>query len=187
MDLEHTICNVIKEKYEFPLMELKEKTGLNFHELFYLLGKLTADGKVTLSVRANAETDYAYQSRHEYLFHRFMDLTAKYLPQERNINFYASKLCITPKYLSYIVKQASGKTPTILIKEKVMDEIKYRLCHTQATIKEITYALNFPNPSFFGKYFKAETGISPAAYRTKYAKNPNQQSSATASVNKSYK
>ena len=115
------------------------------------------------------------------------NLTAKYLPQERNINFYASKLCITPKYLSYIVKQASGKTPTILIKEKVMDEIKYRLCHTQATIKEITYALNFPNPSFFGKYFKAETGISPAAYRTKYAKNPNQQSSATASVHKSYK
>lgn len=165
MDLEDTIYNIIKEKYEFPLMELKERTGLNIQDLFYLLGKLAADEKVTLSVKTNVETNYTYLSRYEYLFHRFIDLTAKYLPKERNINFYASKLCITPKYLSYVVKQASGHTPAAFIKEKVIKEIKYQLCHSQSTIKEITYALNFPNPSFLGKYFKAETGISPAAYR----------------------
>ena len=162
---EQELWEAIKGKCCFSLGELKEKTGLDFTELFPMVGRLAMDGKVVLSVSVNAESNYVHQSRNEYLFARFMELVSTYLSVERSISFYASKLCISPKYLTSVVKQVSGKTPTTLIREKVMDEIKYKLCCTQSTIKEIAYGLNFPNLSFFGKYFKAETGVSPSVYR----------------------
>lgn len=171
--MEHTIWNAVEGKQSFSFAELKERTGLNFTELFSWVEQSVLNEKVSLSVSVNAEANYVHQSRDEYLYTRFMDLVGTHHTEERSIKFYASKLCISPKYLSTVVKHVCGKTPSALIKEKVMDEIKYRLCCTQETIKEIAYNLNFPNASFFGKYFKAEADISPAAYRTIHSKQKN--------------
>ena len=168
--MEQTIWNAVEGKQSFSFAELKERTGLNFTELFSWVEQSVLNGKVSLSVNVNAEANYVHQSRDEYLYTRFMDLVGTHLVEDRSIRFYASKLCISPKYLSTVVKHVCGKTPTLLIKEKVMAEIKYRLCCTQESIKEIAYGLNFPNLSFFGKYFKAETGVSPSAYRAIHSK-----------------
>lgn len=173
MNKENIIWDILKEKHIFSLDDLKEKTDWNFSELFTTVSRLAADGKITLSVSINAEKHYTHLSRYEYLFTCFMDLVSTHLDKERSINFYASQMCISPKYLSTIVKQVSGKTPTEYIKEKMIDEIKYRLCCTQASIKEIAYGLNFSNLSFFGKYFKADTGYSPSSYRTKHSAKMN--------------
>ena len=177
--MEQTIWNAVKGKQRFSFTELKERTGLNFTELFSWVEQSVLNGKISLSVSVNAEANYAHQSRDEYLYTRFMDLVTIHFAEDRSIRFYASKLRISPKYLSTVMKNVCGKTPSLLIKEKVMDEIKYRLCCTQESIKEIAYGLNFPNLSFFGKYFKAETGLSPSTYRTIHAKqkNDNQQNS----------
>ena len=112
-----------------------------------------------------------YVSHQEDLFFQFMKLLSDHITSERSVTYYASQLCITPKYLSTVVKLVSGKTPTDWIKEKLIDEMKYRLCHSQATIKEIAFQLHFPNNSFFGKYFKAATGVSPTRYRLIHCNN----------------
>lgn len=105
-------------------------------------------------------------NRGEEYFSRFLGLLSVYYRQERKIGFYASRLCVTPKYLSAVVKEASGKTPGKWIDEMVMDEIYCLLRDSTIPIKEIAYRMNFANRSFFGKYVKRYTGVSPHYYRT---------------------
>lgn len=172
--IEYMICNSFDEKRCFSLIELQEKTGLNYIELFPRVKRLALNGKVTLSVRVNAEANNAYKSHYEYLYTCFMDLVATHFFKNRSVEYCASNMCISSKHLSFVVKQICGKTPRTLIKEKVMEEIKFRLCCTQESIKEVAYKFNFPNPSFFGKYFKAEVGVSPSVFCTIYPKSENQ-------------
>jgi len=106
-----------------------------------------------------------YQSRNEEYFVRFIRLVSLNYKQERKVSFYASELCITTKYLSTIVKAISHKTPGRWIDEIVMTEALYLLKYSNISIKEITYQLNFPNVSFFGKFFKRHMGVSPHYYR----------------------
>ena len=72
-----------------------------------------------------------------------------------------------PKHFSKVIKQACGRTPSDLINETAMEQIKYRLKHSDKSIKEIAEEFNFPNQSFFGKYVKAYLGTSPASYRSR--------------------
>lgn len=99
------------------------------------------------------------------VFDRFIDLVTEYHSSERGMAFYADKLCLTPKYLSKLVKQASGKSAPEWIDEFVILEAKNLLKYSGSTIKEIVYKLHFPNQSVFYKYFKAHTGITPSDYR----------------------
>lgn len=104
-------------------------------------------------------------SRSEEYFSRFMKLLSIHYRHERKVDFYASELCVTPKYLSSMVKEASGKTPGRWIDEVVMEEIHYLLKNSNISIKEIAYQLNFANVSFFGKFVKRYIGVSPRRYR----------------------
>lgn len=94
-----------------------------------------------------------------------MELLAQHHSTERNLSYYAEKIGITTNYLSKLVKEYSGKTAVEWINEYVILEAKTMIKHTQYTIQEIAYKLNFPSPSFFGKYFKRLTGISPKRYK----------------------
>ncbi|WP_298650554.1 helix-turn-helix domain-containing protein [uncultured Proteiniphilum sp.] len=85
--------------------------------------------------------------------------------QHRGLDFYASKLCLTPKYMSTIIKQTSGKTAGDWIDDYILLEAKALLKSTNMTIQQISDELNFPSQSFFGKYFKRLTGVSPKEYR----------------------
>ena len=103
--------------------------------------------------------------RSEVIFTKFIDLLEKNFRQERRVSWYAEQLCITPKYLSEIVKQASKRTPTEWIDTYVIMELRVLLKNSTKNIKEITKELNFPNQSFLGKYFKEHVGASPSEYR----------------------
>ena len=81
------------------------------------------------------------------------------------MDFYAEKLSITPKYMSTVIKQTSGKTAGDWIDDHVLLEAKALLKSTNMTILQISDELNFPSQSFFGKYFKRLTGVSPKEYR----------------------
>lgn len=104
-------------------------------------------------------------SRKQEYFSKFISLVTQYFKKERSISFYASQMCITPKYLSSIVKDVSGKNAGEWITEYVILEAKVLLKSSKMDVQGIAYKLNFPNQSFFGKYFKQKTGMTPGQYR----------------------
>ena len=95
-------------------------------------------------------------------------LFALHHKQERSVAFYAGKLCVTPKYLSLLVKNVSNRTAGEWIDNYVVLEAKALLSSSTLSIQEISDRLNFTNQSFFGKYFKQHVGISPTEYRKKW-------------------
>ena len=97
---------------------------------------------------------------------RFMELVQEHYREERLIGFYADKLCITAKYLSKLVKENTGISAGDWIERHVILEARAMLQSSDMTIQQIATSLNFPNQSFFGKYFKRATGISPKQYRS---------------------
>lgn len=107
------------------------------------------------------------KGRGEVIFEEFTALLQQYNKQERNVGFYARQLNISPKYLSSVVKEVSGKTAARWIDESVILEAKTLLKYSGMSIQEIAYSLNFSTQSFFGKYFKHHTGTSPSRYKRK--------------------
>lgn len=105
------------------------------------------------------------QPRAQQLFDKFMRLLDTFHTQERSIKFYAGKMCLTPKYLSAMIRTFSGKGPLEWINEFVMMEAKMMLRYTDMSVQEIAYRLKFPTQSAFGKYFRQQVGTSPRQYR----------------------
>lgn len=101
----------------------------------------------------------------EEIFEAFIELLTRNEATERNLAYYADKIGITSNYLSKIVKEYTGRTAIEWIDEYVIFEAKTMIKHTQYTIQEIAYKLKFPSQSFFGKYFKRLTGMSPKQYK----------------------
>lgn len=100
-------------------------------------------------------------------FDRFIRILEENYKKEHSINFYSQKMGLSPKYMSLMIKKVSGKLATEWIDEYVILEAKNLLRYSSLSIQEIAYSLNFSNQSFFGKYFKRHTGVSPNTYRTK--------------------
>lgn len=96
---------------------------------------------------------------------QFMELVHKYYTSERSVGFYADKLCISPKYLSFIIKEVTNRTAAEWIDEYVILEAKNMLRFSGMNIQQVAYALNFNNQSSFGKYFKHLTGMSPTQFQ----------------------
>jgi AraC-like DNA-binding protein len=105
------------------------------------------------------------QTRSEVVFANFIRLLEQNFRTQHRVSWYAEQLCITPKYLSEIVKKISLRTPNEWIDHYVILEVRVLLKNTTKSIKEITDELNFPNQSFMGKYFKEHVGVSPTEYR----------------------
>lgn len=106
-----------------------------------------------------------FSSRSEEICKTFGHLVIQHYTQERNVSYYAKKMGITPAHLSNTVKNMTGKTVMDFISEVVIVDAKAQLKSTNLPIREIAYSLNFPNVSFFGKYFKWLTGMTPQQYR----------------------
>lgn len=105
------------------------------------------------------------KTKGEQLYQRFETLLRLNYIRERLVSFYASRLCVTPKYLSAAVKRQTGRTAQQCIDDYVVTECKALLLSTDMTIQQIADKMNFPSQSVFGKYFKRLVGISPRAYR----------------------
>ncbi|MGN0309666.1 MAG: helix-turn-helix domain-containing protein [Bacteroides sp.] len=109
--------------------------------------------------------DTKWVSRKEELFKQFIHLVHQYCATEREVSFYAQQLHITPRYLSTVVLTVSGETTKDIIDRHTITEIKMRLKNTQYNIQEISNSMKFADQSFFGRYFKKHTGMSPLKYR----------------------
>ena len=96
---------------------------------------------------------------------KLIQLIEKYYTEQRGVEFYADKLCLSPKYLSALSKSISGFTVQELIFKSIIRKSISLLKNTQKNIQEISNYFNFPNASYFGTFFKKQTGMSPQQYR----------------------
>lgn len=95
----------------------------------------------------------------------FISLVHAHHRQERSVKFYADRLFISPKYLSLLIKEATGRSAARWIDDAVILEAKNLLRFSGMNVQQVAYALNFSNQSSFGKYFKHLTGLSPTAFQ----------------------
>lgn len=95
----------------------------------------------------------------------FTELVRSRFAEQHKLDFYASELCITPRYLSVCVKSVTGKTPAYWIDFHILSEAKRLLRQTDRTIDRISDELGFGSQSVFGKFFKRLTGMSPSDWR----------------------
>lgn len=166
--------------YNNPLNKISQEMLQHVHIFYTILHKAASDAEnpFRLQVIENLIRVFYYggvSKFHQYgrdntpyknsIVERFMDLVQEHYREERLIGFYADKLCITPKYLSKLVKENTGRSAGEWIESHVILEARAMLQSSDMTIQQIAASLNFPNQSFFGKYFKRATGISPKQYR----------------------
>ncbi len=104
-------------------------------------------------------------SRQDKIFHEFINLVNQYGLRERKIEFYADKLCVTPNHLGAVIKHASGLTIMQWLNRHTIQKAKVLLRYSDLPIWEVAERMNFANPSFFSKFFKKETGMTPGEYR----------------------
>lgn len=111
------------------------------------------------------DEERSVKSRREVFFRQFVELLTQYHKEERSVGFYADKMHITPKYMSSLMKEITGHSAAEWIDEYVILEAKTLLKYSGLSIQEVAYELNFSTQSFFGKYFKQHTGMSPGQYK----------------------
>lgn len=108
----------------------------------------------------------------DQLCSRFLEIITKSEGRERSVARIAEQLCVTPKYLSTVIKSVTGKTALEWVHEVSVESIKRQLQYSNKTVKEIADDMNFPNLSFFGKFVRKYIGVSPTEYRRRLYENP---------------
>jgi AraC-like DNA-binding protein len=106
-----------------------------------------------------------HTSRERFILDRFMDLVQKNCREHRDLAFYADALYLSPKYLSRIVSRVSGRRAVDLIRENVISEAQLLLSQGELNVQQVSHMLNFPNPSYFGRYYLKATGETPMAFQ----------------------
>lgn len=117
--------------------------------------------------KKRGEDDSPRYNRNQEIVKELVRIIVQYYKTERNVSFYAEKLHLSPQHLSTTVKKVTGKTLTDILSSFIIRDAQAKLRSTDMTVQEIAYSLNFSDISFFGKYFKRYTGMSPKQYRNK--------------------
>lgn len=104
-------------------------------------------------------------TRQADLFQRFVALVHEHCTEQREVAFYADRLCISTRYLSTIIRSVAHSTAKEFIDRSVVLEIKMLLRSTELSVQEIAYRLHFPDQSYLGRFFKKHTGVSPTEFR----------------------
>lgn len=146
----------MKREHNRPNYRMKEITLRCLHTAML--------AKEASLITANDKIMHAKNTRQFGFFHDFLGLLRDTHTKERSVQYYANKMNITPKYLSTIVLNFVGLTASQVIDQYVAYAIKQKLYTNEHNIKSISKEFNFPSQSFFGRYFKRITGLSPNEY-----------------------
>ena len=167
-----------------PVMKIENEENV-FGQFFQLLQNIAASPRQEFKIESARHLTlsmfYGYShlkhevnevkstsSRQEEIFTKFTELLERHHKKEREIAFYADKMCMTSKHLSQVIKDYTGKTALGIIEEYVISEAKSMLLSTTMSIQQISDELKFPSQSVFGKYFKRVASISPSEYRNRH-------------------
>ena len=167
-----------------PILELEQEEPKEILELFHLIKRKVqriqsgTDEKVfyclimalfyELAGFINKKVEIKPQltlSHKENLYKKFLLLLRENIRKEHRVSFYANQLCLTPQYISSVLKELSGMTANRWIDEMLLTEAKLLLFSAEDNIQQIADKLNFPDQSSFGKFFKKMTGMSPSNYK----------------------
>lgn len=163
MNLSIKECSMIQNYYNFFEMQLDYKHPYPFQNKI-IRSILQAFICYITSIFV-MEKDLNRHNRNEEIFRQFIQLTISNFKKREKLDFYAQKLYISTKYLCDIIKRTSGHTPREWIDHYTILEAKILLQTTDKTTEQISYELNFPNPSFFCKFFKKNVGMTTKEYR----------------------
>lgn len=149
--------NILKREYLRPDYDLKEAS----------IRALTSACVMKYHLLRFETTEihhYDNDSRQQQFFNRFLEFLSIYCKHERSVQFYADKLHITPKYLSNITNVFTRHSSSVVIDHYVIFNIQQTLYVNEFNIKKVSEMYHFPSQSFFGRYFKRITGMSPNSY-----------------------
>ncbi len=158
------------KELEFTLLSLKRKINLpevtphfkdivrhSFISVLHEVLLIYSKRRVFLSVKLN---------RKEELTTNFLNLLSEHFKREKRVQHYAKELFVTSRHLSQVVKQVTGKTAGEIIDEMLINEAKVLLSSHVMNVSQVADELKFSDQSFFGKFFKKYTGVSPSVYRS---------------------
>ena len=158
---------LIGKKLEDGASRYSEQSMSGLHKaiLYDILTIIDKQKHETTEATSTHEEEYP-SVKSEKVKH-FLMLLAEDDSRHHTVEYFASQLCVTPKYLSVICKQETGKTPSCWIRERLIEKIRYYLLNTSLSAKEIVHRVDMPNASFFGKFVKQHFGCTPMEYRNK--------------------
>ncbi|WP_163273712.1 AraC family transcriptional regulator [Dysgonomonas sp. 511] len=155
----------------FELIANREKAANNYFQKEYIVSTLRLfyldlynNYKNNLQLDGNLSAN----TRKEQVTYDFFLLILEHHMENREVAFYAKKMSLTPKYLSSIIKETSGRSAKDWIVQYTLFEIKSLLMTSKYNIQEIAVRTNFSNQASFGRFFKKYTGISPSNYKNKH-------------------
>ena len=154
----------------FHLLELQLKDNVSEYRLQIMKTLLKAATMEMLNyidklaVIPTGESNRTSVNQSDYIFRAFTRLLQQH-PHEREVQWFAKKLSITPKYLSEISKSRSGKSASEWIADVTVAELKHRLRNSTLSIRDVAKEMEFPNTSFFCQYTKKHTGMTPNQFR----------------------
>lgn len=148
------MINVVRSDSKFKTESIRSVLS----SVFYFIAGVWAE-------KAAVQKQNILSSRNQTVFDQFIKLVVEYHTEYRNVGFYAKRLSLTPKYLSRIIRDVSGRSAPEWIDEYVILEAKNLLKYSGLPIKEVVFKLNFPSQSVFYKFFKARTGMTPTEYK----------------------
>lgn len=158
-----SLLETVARKADYPAIARQCASSLCV-SLFYnclrmFMRQLELSNEAFMGLRANHNHSRGTHVRN------FIRLVHAEFSRERSVAYYASRLCMSPKYLSALVREATGRTAARWIDDYVVMEAKNLLLYSGKNVQQVAYALNFPNQSAFGKYFKHLTGMSPTEFQ----------------------
>lgn len=162
LQLEPDECELIQQYFTLIRDSMQFEKSLIIGELVGVMFRTISE---LYGRRVSDEGNRQNKTRQQEYFERFVKQVSLFYREQRSVKFYADSLYITPKYLSTVIKEISGRSAAEWINEFVIQEAKVQLSYSTKSIQEITYNLNFSTQSFFGKYFKRHTGMSPSEFR----------------------
>lgn len=151
-----TLFHLMKEVMKREVAMLKKEIIQNYLCLVFC----TILSETVQNVYGTHSNKYANE-----ILRKFIILLGEHCKHERKLSFYADRLFVSPKYLSVLIQKASGRTARQWIIDFVIAESKRLLQNSQLTILEVCYEMNFPNQSFFTKFFRKHTGQTPTEYK----------------------
>ena len=159
--------SIFTQYYELIRSKLNDHSGNSHHQLVtdLLIQAFMYEFHDTMEATVKLESNNIHFTSGDNLRKNFMQLLLQSYPKPRSVAWYADKLNVTPKYLSNVCKQLTGKTASSIIDHYVLEDVKRNLMRPEKSIKQIVSELDFASISFFGKYVRKHLGMSPKNYR----------------------